>query len=65
MIGGLILTVLYVLSLGPYIYLARNDHIPRPVLTAGRAFYMPVEWSVKYGPDSWGDILKAYVDRWR
>jgi hypothetical protein len=58
--GIILLPVLYVLSAGPMVWLARHDYVPIGWLE----IYCPLEWSLLEGPDWWGSILEAYGKLW-
>ena len=57
----ILLPVLYVLSVGPAVYLARRDYVSREAV---HAFYWPLAWLY----DSWEliqPLLEWYLNWWR
>jgi len=55
-----LLLMLYVLSVGPAVWLVENELLNRPVAAA---FYWPLEWIAIKVPVV-GPILNRYVDWW-
>jgi hypothetical protein len=65
--GGLAvcLPVLYVLGIGPAIWLYQRKLMPDSVATEIEQFYLPLAWLRAIGPEPISDAFDWYTELWR
>jgi hypothetical protein len=59
-----VVPALYVLSIGPFSWLATRKYLPDPAISAAALVYGPVIWIGRDGPTPLKEAIEWYVKPW-